>query len=81
MKTAICLIVRNEARDIAEWIAFHAVAGFDSQIIFDNRSDDGTTEIIKAAARTHDVRYHHWPHAGPDSQTAAYQAACAAYKL
>ena len=29
MKTAICLIVRNEVRDIQEWIAHHALAGFD----------------------------------------------------
>ncbi len=81
MKSAICLIVRNEARDIAEWIAFHAVAGFDTQIIFDNRSDDGTAEIVKAAAALHDIRVHHWPHAGPDSQVAAYWAACEAYRL
>ncbi len=81
MKTAICLIVRNEARDIAEWIAFHSVAGFDTQIVFDNRSDDGTTDIVKAAATRLDLRYHHWPQSGPDSQVLAYEAACAAYKL
>ena len=81
MKSAICLIVRNEVRDIAEWIAFHALAGFDAQIIFDNRSDDGTTDIVKSAAGRYDIRYHHWPHCGPDSQTAAYEAACSAYKL
>ena len=73
--------MRNEVRDIAEWIAFHAQAGFDAQVIFDNRSDDGTSDIIRAAARTHDIRYHHWPHNGPDSQTVAYQAACDAYRL
>ena len=81
MKSAICLIVRNEARDIAEWMAFHKVAGFDAQIIFDNRSDDGTTEIVKAAATRLDIRYHHWPHSGPDSQVMAYEAACTAYRL
>ncbi len=81
MKSAVCLIVRNEARDIAEWMAYHKVAGFDTQIIFDNRSDDGTTDIIKAAATELDIRFHHWPHSGPDSQVAAYEAACAAYKL
>ena len=81
MKTAVCLIVRNEVRDIAEWIAFHALAGFDTQIIFDNRSDDGTTDIVKSAGARYDIRYHHWPHSGPDSQVSAYEAACAAYKL
>jgi glycosyltransferase involved in cell wall biosynthesis len=80
MKSAICLIVRNEARDIAEWIAFHALAGFDAQIIFDNRSDDQTAAIIKAAGTLHDIRFQDWPESGPRSQVAAYEAACAAYR-
>jgi glycosyltransferase involved in cell wall biosynthesis len=81
MKSAICLIVRNEARDIAEWIAFHAVIGFDTQIIFDNRSDDATAMIIKAAAKQYDIRYHFWGNMSQRSQVLAYEAACEAYKL
>jgi len=80
MKSAICLIVRNEVRDIAEWIAFHALIGFDTQIIFDNGSDDGTTAIIRAAAEIHDVRYHFWPNSTQRSQVLAYEAACQAYR-
>jgi hypothetical protein len=81
MKSAICLIVRNEARDIAEWIAFHVMIGFDTQIIFDNQSTDETAAIIKAAAGLHDIRYHFWPNASQKSQVLAYEAACQAYKL
>jgi len=81
MKSAICLIVRNEARDIAEWIAFHALVGFDTQIIFDNRSDDATPAIIKAASNLYDIRYHDWPNSTQRSQVLAYEAACDAYKL
>jgi glycosyltransferase involved in cell wall biosynthesis len=81
MKSAVCLIVRNEARDIAEWIAFHALVGFDTQIIFDNGSDDGTAAIVKSAAGLHDIRYHHWTDSSQRSQVLAYEAACAAYKL
>lgn len=81
MKSAICLIVRNEVRDIAEWIAFHALAGFDTQIIFDNRSDDGTAAIVKTAAGLHDIRYHDWPDSSGRSQVLAYEAACTAYAL
>ena len=81
MKSAICLIVRNEARDIAEWIALHATVGFDTQIIFDHQSDDGTADIIKAAAGLQDIRYHLWTDGSQRSQPAAYEAACAAYKL
>jgi glycosyltransferase involved in cell wall biosynthesis len=81
MKSAICLIVRNEARDIAEWMAFHALLGFDTQIIFDNASDDGTARIIRAAAGLYDIRIHYWPNRSAESQIAAYQAACEAYRL
>ncbi len=81
MKSAVCLIVKNEARDIAEWIAYHAIAGFDSLIIFDNQSDDGTAGVLREAARHVDVRYHHWENMSAQSQTLAYEAACEAYKL
>ncbi len=81
MKTAVCLIVRNEARDIREWIAHHALAGFDTQIIFDNLSDDGTADIIRAARSQYDIRFHNWENRSQQSQTLAYAAACEAYKL
>ena len=81
MKIAVCLIVRNEARDIDEWIAHHALAGFDTQIIFDNGSTDGTVERIHAAARTYDIRFHNWVNRSKQAQTLAYEAACTAYKL
>lgn len=81
MKSAICLIVRNEARDIQEWMAFHALAGFDTQIIFDNRSTDGTAALIRAAGRRYDIRFHDWENRSAQSQVLAYQAACAAYHL
>ncbi len=80
MKSAICLIVRNEARDIQEWIAFHALAGFDTQIIFDNCSTDATPALIQAAARHYDIRFHDWENRSPDAQVLAYMAACQAYQ-
>jgi len=81
VKSAICMIVRNEARDIQEWIAFHALAGFDAQIIFDNGSTDGTAALIQAAAHHYDIRFHDWPHRHAESQVNAYEAACQAYRL
>src|SRR5580698_10970197 len=75
MKSAVCLIVRNEVRDIQEWM------GFDTLIIFDNGSEDGTAELIRAAGRRYDIRFHHWENRSKDSQSLAYGAACEAYKL
>ncbi len=81
MKTAVCLIVRNEARDIGEWIIYHQVLGFDTQIIFDNGSDDGTVAVIQAAGRHYDIRIHDWQDRSTQSQLAAYNAAIGAYRL
>jgi len=81
MKTAVCLIVRDEARDIQEWIAFHALAGFDTLIMFDNGSTDGTADLIRAAASQYDIRFHDWENRSAASQVLAYMAACEAYKL
>jgi hypothetical protein len=45
---AIALIVRNEARHIAEWAAFHHRAGVRHVLVYDNGSSDGTIEILRA---------------------------------
>lgn len=58
MKNTLCLIVKNEAQYILEWIAYHKAIGFDSFAIFDNESTDGTTEILECLARAGIVNYH-----------------------
>ena len=74
MRTAVCLYVRDEARDIAEWIAFHSLVGFDAIIIFDNLSKDGTGAIARRAGKVRDVRTIIWPWTLRYSQAAAYVA-------
>ena len=46
---AIVLIVKNEARHIAEWAQFHHAAGVGAFFVYDNGSTDGTVEAIRAA--------------------------------
>ena len=45
---AIALIVKNEARHIGEWAAFHLRAGVRHFLIYDNGSSDGTIDILRA---------------------------------
>lgn len=45
----LVLIVKNEARHIAEWARFHAKAGVAHIHVYDNGSTDGTAEAIRAA--------------------------------
>ncbi|KAJ56562.1 hypothetical protein ACMU_06365 [Actibacterium mucosum KCTC 23349] len=45
---ALILIVRNEARHIGEWAAFHLVAGVGHVYAYDNGCTDGTMDILRA---------------------------------
>ena len=45
---AIALIVRNEARHVAEWAEFHLRAGVSRFLVYDNGSTDGTIDILRA---------------------------------
>jgi hypothetical protein len=45
---AIALIVRDEARHIAEWARFHHRAGVRHFLIYDNGGTDGTIDVIRA---------------------------------
>jgi hypothetical protein len=44
---AVALIVKNEARHVREWAAFHHRAGVRHFLIYDNGSSDGTIEILR----------------------------------
>lgn len=53
---AIVLFVKNEARDLPSWLAWHATMGCDTFIIYDDHSQDGTWELIGRASRRLDIR-------------------------
>jgi hypothetical protein len=55
-KVAACLFVRNEADDIASWLAWYHLLGFDTCIVYDDHSTDGTWEVLCAAGRVQDIR-------------------------
>lgn len=59
MKTALVSIIRNEASDLLAWIGWHALLGVDTFVLFDDGSDDGTRDILNAAATQHDIRVFH----------------------
>jgi len=59
MKIVMTVLVREEADIVEEQIAFHLDAGVDFVIATDNRSQDGTTEILEryaSAGRLHLIR-------------------------
>jgi len=59
----LCLVVKNEARFIREWIAFHTLAaGFNKVIVFDDSSSDDLLSVL-ATVPASLVRYVNasWP--------------------
>ena len=51
MKVVMTLLVRDEVDVVESWLAFHLNAGADFVVATDNRSQDGTTEILERYAR------------------------------
>ena len=75
MKVAACVIVRNEAPNFLEWLCFHLAVGFDTILVYDNQSNDGTGEVARQASTIGDVRLASWPSTGKITQLLAYRDA------
>ena len=78
MKSAICLIARNEAPDIAEWLVHHALVGFDRIVLYDNASDDGMERVVDALAGLLPIEYRRWPRLGGENPQLTAYADCVA---
>jgi glycosyltransferase involved in cell wall biosynthesis len=72
LRAAVCLFVRDEARDIGEWLAYQIAIGFDAVFVYDNGSVDRTPEIVRAFGRQFDVRLIEWPDTSARSQLNCY---------
>ena len=53
----VCLIVRDEAPYILEWIAHYQSFGVTDFIIYDNESHDDTTVLLEALAKSGVIQY------------------------
>ena len=56
MTLVMTLLARDEIDVVDSWLAFHLNAGADLVIATDNRSEDGTTEVLERYARSGHVR-------------------------
>jgi FkbM family methyltransferase len=74
-RNAVVAVVRNEARGLAEWLAWQYAIGFDAVILFENASTDATRKIAASFAPTNDIRSLDWRVTAPDYQMRAYEHA------
>lgn len=56
----LCVAVRNEARHIAEWVAYHALVGVERFAIYENDSTDDTAAVLARLARHYDIEVVPW---------------------
>ena len=55
MTLVMTLLARDEIDVVDAWLAFHLNAGVDVVIATDNRSQDGTTEVLEGYERSGQV--------------------------
>ncbi|MDE2239653.1 MAG: glycosyltransferase family 2 protein [Rhodospirillales bacterium] len=72
-KIGCVAVVKNEARHIAEWLAWQFVLGFDTVFLLDNGSTDATAAIAGGFAPQYDVRVIDYPNNARDYQMRGYE--------
>lgn len=72
---AVVCIAKNEADDIAEWIAYHLAIGVKTILVYDNASTDETRDVVLAFSEKYDVRLIRWNLSSQDYQRRAYEDA------
>lgn len=79
---AVCLIVKNEAQYMVEWIAHYLALGFDEILVYDNDSTDMSAAMLESfATREPRIRLEAWPDvAGEVPQITAYNDAISRVK-
>lgn len=61
LSLAMCLVFRNEAPYLQEWIEFHRIVGAERFYLYDNRSTDGVRSVLAPYIEEGIVEYHYWP--------------------
>ena len=78
MRSAICMIVKDEIDEIPQWIIHHRHVGFDCIIIYGNAATDGSRELIDAMSPIFNIEHVQWPTPGGRPVTKEVYADCLA---
>jgi hypothetical protein len=61
LKVAVFAICKNENPYILEWVAYQKLVGFDKVFVYDNVSDDGTSETLIRLHNEGEITRIFWP--------------------
>lgn len=80
-RLTIATMVKNEAPNLLEWLAFHRLQGVTHFIVYDNGSTDNTRGILQPLLERGIVTLVDWPHAkkGLHTQSLSYRHAIMNY--
>ena len=59
-----CLIFKDSASYLDEWIRFHLKVGFEHLYLYDNDSRDDCESVIRPFVTQRQVTLHKWPGSG-----------------
>ena len=75
-KSSVCLIAKNEALYLIEWVAHYVALGFDEIIIYDDLSTDNTEALLENLNNCGLIKYIKWHgEDGESPQMSAYRHA------
>lgn len=60
LSSSVCMIAKNEAPYLVEWVAYHRLLGFKEVIVYENNSDDNSALILKSLADAGKITYRPW---------------------
>lgn len=78
MSLAICTMVKDEEPYLAEFLAFHALAGVSHFRVYDNGSTDSTLALLARLSTHYNIEVLPWTVAGIERQQSAFNDACRA---
>ena len=77
---AACLIFKNEAVYLKEWLDFHRLVGVEKFFLYNNNSEDEYERVLAPYIAQGSVTLYDFPIPPPTAQTEAYDACLKAYR-
>lgn len=80
MRSAVCVIVKDEERNILEWLAFQKVIGFDAVILVNHKSTDATLHKARLVTDLIPIHFLEETRSPPKLQERVYLEVCDRFK-